>query len=63
MKPGGHWHFLEAEQTAELEHDGEQADDCISTRERGRDISDGSWDTSGTELQNTKRDEPEVKVI
>jgi hypothetical protein len=55
-------HFAEAEQTVELEHGGEQEDDWISTRARGRVIAGGSWETSGTEFQNIKRDEPEVKA-
>jgi hypothetical protein len=62
VKPGGQSHVAEAEQTVELEHGGEQADDWISTRARGRVIADGSWETSGTEFQNIKRDEPEVKT-
>lgn len=63
-KPRGHLHVRKAEQTEEPAHGGEQADDWISTRARGRDIDDGSWDTSGTESQNTMRDElePEVKA-
>jgi hypothetical protein len=62
VKPRGHSHFLEAEQTVELEHGGEQADDWISTRAMGRIIDGGSWETSGTESQNIMRDEPEVKA-
>jgi hypothetical protein len=62
VKPGGQSHVAEALQTAELEHGGEQADDWISTRARGRDIADGSWETSGTESRNIKRDEPEVNA-
>jgi hypothetical protein len=62
VKPGGQLHVAEAEQTVELEHGGEQPDDWISTRARGRDIAGGSWETSGTESQNIKRDEPEVKT-
>jgi hypothetical protein len=62
VKPRGHWHVAEAEQTVEPAHGGEQTDDWISTRARGRDIDDGSWDTSGTEFQNITRDEPAVKT-
>jgi hypothetical protein len=63
-KPRGQSHIAEALQTVEPAHGGLQADDWISTRARGRDIDDGSWDTSGTEFQNIMRDElePEVKA-
>lgn len=62
VKPRGHAHVELAEQMVELEHGGEQVDDWISTRARGREIADGSWATSGTESQNIMRDEPVVKA-
>ena len=61
-KPRGHSHIEEALQTVEPAHGGEQVDNWISTRARGRDIDDGSWDTSGTESQNIMREEPEPEV-
>jgi hypothetical protein len=61
LKPVGHVHWPDAEQTPEPEHGGEQALDSIAER----DIEDmpGSWETSGAESQRTMRLDDPLPVV
>jgi hypothetical protein len=55
LNPVGQVHDPEAEQTPDPEHGGEQAVDCMPTRDREPADPDGSWLKSGMESQRMTR--------
>lgn len=55
MKPVAHEQVPAAVHIPEPAHGGEQAEDSMLSRRREPVFADGSWETSGTESQKTKR--------
>lgn len=65
VNPGAHLQVPEDKQMPEPAHGGEQAEDCMSSKERDPESPDGSWFTSGIESQMITRlfEDPEFAAI